>query len=90
MNLKSAQDTTSPVFVRALQESDLPVAVHVMRLAFGTFLGLSDPASFAGDASYVGHAGERIQTPPSPPKSMRKSSAPISLRTGAASDFSVH
>ncbi len=24
-----------------------------MRLAFGTFLGLSDPASFAGDASYV-------------------------------------
>ena len=53
MNFKSAQDTTSPVSVRALQESDLSTADHIMRLAFGTFLGLPDPASFMGDASYV-------------------------------------
>ncbi len=34
-------------------EADLPAADHVMRVAFGTFLGLPDPGSFMGDASYV-------------------------------------
>jgi GNAT superfamily N-acetyltransferase len=41
------------VSVRPLQESDLSAADHIMRLAFGTFLGLPDPAFFMGDASYV-------------------------------------
>ena len=41
------------VSVRPLQEGDLATADHVMRLAFGTFLGLPDPASFLGDAGYV-------------------------------------
>jgi len=39
--------------VRPLQESELPAADHIMRLAFGTFLCLSEPTSFMGDAGYV-------------------------------------
>ena len=41
------------VSVRPLQEEDLPVADRIMRLAFGTFLGLPDPRTFMGDADYV-------------------------------------
>lgn len=41
------------ISVRALQESDLNTADHIMRLAFGTFLGLPEPTAFMGDASYV-------------------------------------
>lgn len=39
--------------VRPLQESDLPAADHIMRLAFGTFLCLPEPISFMGDAGFV-------------------------------------
>lgn len=39
--------------VRPLAEEDLPEADRIMRLAFGTFLGLPDPSSFMGDADYV-------------------------------------
>lgn len=41
------------VRVRALQEADLGEADRIMRLAFGTFLGLPDPGAFMGDADYV-------------------------------------
>src|SRR5437764_3136088 len=41
------------IIVRPLQESDLPAADYIMRLAFGTFLGLPEPTAFMGDASYV-------------------------------------
>jgi predicted N-acetyltransferase YhbS len=41
------------VRVRPLRESDLSTADHIVRLAFGTFLGVPDPASFMGDAGYV-------------------------------------
>ncbi len=41
------------VKVRLLREDDLPTADHIMRLAFGTFLGLPEPTSFMGDAAYV-------------------------------------
>jgi GNAT superfamily N-acetyltransferase len=41
------------IAVRRLQERDLTAADHIMRLAFGTFLGLPQPAAFMGDASYV-------------------------------------
>lgn len=41
------------VSIRPLQEADLPEADRVMRLAFGTFVGLPDPMTFAGDGSYV-------------------------------------
>ena len=45
--------TGSEISVRPLRERDLPAADHVMRLAFGTFLGLPEPTSFMGDAGYV-------------------------------------
>jgi GNAT superfamily N-acetyltransferase len=41
------------ISVRPLQEGDLPVADRLMRLAFGTFLGLPEPTSFMGDTDYV-------------------------------------
>jgi GNAT superfamily N-acetyltransferase len=41
------------VRVRALEERDLDAADHVMRVAFGTYLGLQDPAAMFGDAQYV-------------------------------------
>jgi Acetyltransferase (GNAT) family len=41
------------VSIRQLQEEDLPKADYIMRLAFGTFLDLPEPASFMGDAAYV-------------------------------------
>lgn len=41
------------IAVRPLREDDLAAADHIMRLAFGTFLGLSEPTSFMGDAGYV-------------------------------------
>ena len=55
MNFRSRSEQTAKrdISVRPLQESDLSTADHIMRLAFGTFLGLSDPASFMGDTSYV-------------------------------------
>src|ERR687885_492741 len=41
------------ISVRPLGETDLSEADHIMRLAFGTFLGLPDPSGFLGDAQYV-------------------------------------
>lgn len=41
------------ISIRPLQESDLPEADRIYRLAFGTFLNLSDPIAFFGDADYV-------------------------------------
>jgi GNAT superfamily N-acetyltransferase len=43
----------SNVTVRPLEEGDLGEADRIMRLAFGTFLGLPDPGAFMGDADYV-------------------------------------
>jgi GNAT superfamily N-acetyltransferase len=39
--------------VRPMRESDLNEADRIFRLAFGTFIGLPNPADFAGDADYV-------------------------------------
>lgn len=41
------------IIVRPLEERDLSSADHIMRLAFGTFIGLPEPTAFMGDASYV-------------------------------------
>jgi GNAT superfamily N-acetyltransferase len=41
------------ISVRPLQQSDLVEADRIVRLAFGTFLGLPDPMTFMGDAAYV-------------------------------------
>jgi len=43
--------TQTEILVRPLVESDLPAADRVIRLAFGTFLGMPDPSAFMGDAS---------------------------------------
>jgi GNAT superfamily N-acetyltransferase len=41
------------IMIRQLREYDLAEADRIFRLAFGTFFGLPDPMSFAGDADYV-------------------------------------
>ncbi|HZR82368.1 MAG TPA: GNAT family N-acetyltransferase [Candidatus Binatia bacterium] len=41
------------VEITRLTERDLPAADRIFRLAFGTFVGLPDPLSFAGDTDYV-------------------------------------
>ncbi len=41
------------VVVRRLEEPELAEADRILRLAFGTFLGLPDPMAFMGDADYV-------------------------------------
>lgn len=41
------------VVIRPMREADLAAADHIMRLAFGTFLGLPEPTAFMGDASYI-------------------------------------
>jgi len=43
----------SSVVIRPMQAADLAEADRVFRVAFGTFLRMPDPASFAGDADYV-------------------------------------
>ena len=50
---EGARAVLTDVSVRPLREDDLPVADRIMRLAFGTFLGLPDPMAFMGDAGYV-------------------------------------
>ncbi|HYY93887.1 MAG TPA: GNAT family N-acetyltransferase [Pyrinomonadaceae bacterium] len=50
---KSEEAAGTDISVRLLRESDLPAADHIMRVAFGTFIGLPEPAAFMGDASYV-------------------------------------
>ena len=44
---------TDKIIVRLLQETDLDAADRIVRLAFGSFIGLPDPETFMGDAGYV-------------------------------------
>src|ERR1044071_3591220 len=54
MQSQSRKSTTkSNITVRPLQESELSTADSIMRLAFGTFIGLPEPMTFMGDAAYV-------------------------------------
>lgn len=53
MQPRPAGTTKLDVSVRPLLENDLSAADHVMRLAFGTFLGLPEPTTFGGDTDYV-------------------------------------
>ena len=49
-----AQDTRAvEISVRQMREADLPAARSILRLAFGTFIGVPDPTSFAADKEYV-------------------------------------
>jgi len=62
MNTKTSQhrapttggEGKNGIDVRPLREEDIPEADRIMRVAFGTFVGLPDPAEFSGDASWVG------------------------------------
>jgi hypothetical protein len=44
---------SSKIKIRQLVEGDLATADHMFRLAFGTFLGLSDPVTLSGNADSV-------------------------------------
>jgi len=44
---------TAGVHIRPLAEEDLDEADRICRVAFGTFLGVPEPARFFGDADYV-------------------------------------
>jgi GNAT superfamily N-acetyltransferase len=41
------------LLVRLMREDDLDEADRIMRLAFGTFLGMPEPIKFSGDADFV-------------------------------------
>lgn len=45
--------TADAIHVRPMNENDLEESDKIMRLAFGTFLGLPEPIQFMGDADYV-------------------------------------
>jgi GNAT superfamily N-acetyltransferase len=52
MPLATPQRQTE-IIVRPLVESDLAAADRIVRLAFGTFLGMPDPTQFMGDADFA-------------------------------------
>src|SRR5262249_62267053 len=41
------------VSIRPLREDDLSAVDRIFRLAFGTFVGLPDPLTFAGDSDWT-------------------------------------
>jgi GNAT superfamily N-acetyltransferase len=51
--MATGERTASDVVVRPLRESELRSADEVMRVAFGTFLGVPEPRTFMGDAAFV-------------------------------------
>ena len=50
---KTDDTTKSNINVHPLQETEVSTADAIMRLAFGTFIGLPEPMSFMGDAAYI-------------------------------------
>jgi hypothetical protein len=53
MMCDACPDRTMAPTIRPLRADDLPEADRIFRVAFGTFIGLPDPSSFAGDTDYV-------------------------------------
>ncbi len=51
--MTASESRETELIIRPLQRADLPAADKVMRVAFGTFLGMEDPAAFMGDANYI-------------------------------------
>lgn len=49
----SAPQPPVEALIRPLAESDLDAVDRIVRVAFGTFLGLPDPTAFMGDANYA-------------------------------------
>ena len=52
-SVSSSMQKRPQVTIRPLRLEDLPAADRIMRLAFGTFLGMPDPLECMGDADYV-------------------------------------
>ncbi len=50
---QDARAAAPDIAVRPLRESDLPTADEIMRVAFGTFLGIPEPRTFMGDAAFI-------------------------------------
>jgi N-acetylglutamate synthase-like GNAT family acetyltransferase len=51
--MSSGASATESIQIEQLQQADLAEADHIFRLAFGTFLGLPDPLTFAQGADYI-------------------------------------
>ncbi len=49
----TASEPSTTVTVRPLREDDLAEADRIFRVAFGTFIGLPDPAEFGGDSDWI-------------------------------------
>lgn len=79
---------TGRVVIRQMEERDLHEADRIMRLTFGTCLGLPDPMAFMGDGDYVRTRWPRMRAPHGSPSSMVSCSGPISVHAGAASPSS--
>jgi N-acetylglutamate synthase-like GNAT family acetyltransferase len=52
-NSSPAKKSTADIAIEQLQEQDLDEADRIFRLAFGTFMGLPNPNSFAEGADYI-------------------------------------
>ena len=48
-----AGSSAGATIVGPLKEKDLPEAEHILRIAFGTFLGVPEPETFWSDRDYV-------------------------------------
>lgn len=53
MTAKNERAARPGFVVRPLTEGDVPAADEIMRVAFGTFLGMPEPRTFMGDAAFV-------------------------------------
>lgn len=53
MTAENERGPRPDVVVRPLRENDLPAADEIMRVAFGTFLGMPEPRTFMGDAAFI-------------------------------------
>lgn len=51
--MTSATTSSSQLIIRSMRQGDLDAADRIVRLAFGTFLGLPDPMTFMGDADFT-------------------------------------
>ena len=62
MQTLAATQDPGTITVRPLRESDLGAADHIMRTAFGTYLGVPDPTKW-GVYNSKGHAGQGLRSP---------------------------
>lgn len=53
LNISDSTIEDMPLLIRQLQENELLAAGEIFRLAFGTFIGLPNPDSFADDRNYM-------------------------------------